>query len=67
MPPPSDLVNSLEIDRVVSRGGIISLGNRPLLAAEILAGRRVSIRIEQATLMFFDPTPANCCAPVPTR
>jgi hypothetical protein len=25
------------------------------MAAEILAGRRVSIRIEQATLMFFDP------------
>jgi hypothetical protein len=31
------------------------LGNRQLLAAEVLAGRRVSIRIEDATLMFFDP------------
>jgi hypothetical protein len=39
----------------VGRGGIISLGNHQLLAAEILAGRRVSIRIEPATLMFFDP------------
>ena len=26
-----------------------------MLAAEILGGRRVSVRIEEATLMFFDP------------
>jgi transposase InsO family protein len=53
--PPPDAGAALEIDRTVGRGGIISLGNRQLLAAEILAGRRVSIRIEPATLMFFDP------------
>lgn len=57
-PPPlpaPEAGTALEIDRTVCRGGIISLGNRQLLAAEILAGRRVSIRIEHATLMFFDP------------
>jgi hypothetical protein len=53
--PPAEPGTALEIDRTVGRGGIISLANRPLLAAEILAGRRVSIRIEPATLMFFDP------------
>ena len=31
------------------------LGNRQLLAAEIVGGRRVTIRIEDTTLMFFDP------------
>jgi hypothetical protein len=53
--PPAEAGTALEVDRLVCRGGIISLGNRPLLAAEILAGRRVSIRIEDTTLMFFDP------------
>jgi hypothetical protein len=53
--PPPEAGSALEIDRSVCRGGIISLGNHQLLAAEILAGRRVSIRIEPATLMFFDP------------
>jgi transposase InsO family protein len=65
--PPPEPDAALEIDRIVSRGGIVSLGNHQLLAAEILGGRRVTIRIEQATLMFFDPTPANCYAPDPTR
>jgi hypothetical protein len=55
LPPPEEGI-ALEIDRTVCRGGIVSLGNRLLLAAEILAGRRVSIRIEPTTLMFFDPT-----------
>jgi hypothetical protein len=44
-----------EVDRVVSNGGTISLGNRWVMAVEILADRRVSIRIEDTTLMFFDP------------
>ncbi|MEQ7128750.1 hypothetical protein ABN034_30005 [Actinopolymorpha sp. B11F2] len=34
--------------------GIVSLGCRQILAAEILAGRRVGIRVEAATLMFYD-------------
>lgn len=45
----------MEVDRTVSRCGLVSLGNRQVLAAEILGGRRVSIRIEDVTLMFFDP------------
>lgn len=48
---------SLEVDRTVSLGGLVSLGPYRLLAAEILAGRRISIRIEAATLMFFPPHP----------
>jgi hypothetical protein len=35
--PPPDAGTALEIDRTGGRGGIISLGNRQLLAAEILA------------------------------
>jgi transposase InsO family protein len=53
--PPAQPGAALEVDRVVSRAGTISLGNRVVLAAEILAGRRVAIRIGQATLAFFDP------------
>lgn len=53
--PPAEPGTALEIDRIVSRGGIISLGNRQILAAEILGGRRVSIRIHDQTLMIFDP------------
>jgi hypothetical protein len=53
--PPAEPGAALEIDRIVSRGGIVSLGNRQLLVAEILGGRWVSIRIEDTTLMFFDP------------
>ena len=53
--PPFEPGTALEIDRLVSRGGLVSLGNHQLLAAEILGGRRVTIRIEDTTLMFFDP------------
>jgi transposase InsO family protein len=53
--PPPEPGSALEVDRTVSRGGLVSLGNHQLLAAEILAGRRVTIRIEATTLMFFDP------------
>jgi hypothetical protein len=38
-----------------SGAGTVSLAGRQSLAAEILAGRRVAIRIEPATLSFFDP------------
>ena len=41
--------------RVVSKDGAVHLANRYVLAAEILGGRRVGIRIEDNTLMFFDP------------
>jgi transposase InsO family protein len=59
-PPPLPAVargdgGALEVDRTVNNTGLIGLGGRQLLAAEILRGRRVSIRIEPATLLFFDP------------
>jgi hypothetical protein len=46
---------ALEVDRVVSKDGQVSLGGRYYIAAEILGGMLVSIRIEENTLMFFDP------------
>jgi len=45
----------VEVDRAVNNGGIVSLAGRPILAAEILRGRLVSIRVEPETLLFFDP------------
>jgi hypothetical protein len=52
--PPVEDGTAVEVERCVSRLGLVSLGNRQLLAAENLGGRRVGIRIEAATLMFFD-------------
>jgi hypothetical protein len=46
----------VEVERTVARAGTVSLGSRVVLAAEILAGRRVGIYIEDgAPLLFFDP------------
>jgi transposase InsO family protein len=53
--PPAAGTQAVEVERPVSRGGLVSLGNHRLLAAEILGGQLVGIRIEPATLMFFDP------------
>jgi transposase InsO family protein len=53
-PLPIEDGHALEVDRVVSAGGTVSLGGKFLVAAEILAGRRVGIRIEPSTLLFFD-------------
>ncbi len=55
LPPTEPDGTALEIDRTVSRVGTVSLAGSWVLAAEILGGRRVTIRIEDATLMFFDP------------
>ena len=52
--PPIEEGAAVEVDRVVSSGGTIALASKILVAAEILAGRRVGIRIEPSTLMFFD-------------
>lgn len=52
--PPIEDGNAIEVERCVSAGGTVSLGNTVLVAAEILGGSRVGIRIETATLMFFD-------------
>src|SRR6476646_2301083 len=46
----------VEVERTVARAGTVSLGQKVVLAAEILAGRRVGIYIEEgALLLFFDP------------
>src|SRR5262245_49859656 len=45
----------VEVERTVARNGMVSLGQRTVLAAEILAGRRVGIYIEEGRpLLFFD-------------
>jgi transposase InsO family protein len=59
-PPPLPAVEpghggAVEVDRTVSNSGIVGLAGHQVLAAEILRGRRVAIRIEAATLLFFDP------------
>lgn len=58
-PPPlprAERGEAVEVDRVVSRHGSVSLASRAVVAAEILAGRQVGIRIEPDVLMFSDPT-----------
>ena len=52
--PPIEPGDAVEVERVVSRGGTVVLGGHVVLAAEILSGRRLGIRIERDTLMFFD-------------
>jgi hypothetical protein len=55
-PPPIPAAEpgaAIEVDRAVSKDGQVSLGGRYYIAAEILGGMLVSIRIEQNTLMFF--------------
>jgi transposase InsO family protein len=54
--PPIEDGHAIEIERPVSRGGLVCLGPHRLLAAEILGGQLIGIRIEPATLMFYDPT-----------
>ncbi|MGW6496843.1 IS481 family transposase [Nonomuraea angiospora] len=44
----------VEVERTVNKHGMVSLAGRYLLAAEILGGWRVTIRIEENTLMFLD-------------
>ena len=53
--PPANPGAAIEVDRIVSKDGQVSLGGRYSIAAEILGGMLVSIRIEENTLMFFDP------------
>ncbi len=46
----------MEVERTVARAGTICLGAHVLVAAEILAGRRVGIYIEHGCpLLIFDP------------
>ncbi|MFF7793990.1 IS481 family transposase [Streptomyces sp. NPDC007991] len=55
-PLPTGDGAAFEVDRTVNKHGLVGLGGRQVLAAEILGGRRVSVRIEEATLSFFDPS-----------
>jgi transposase InsO family protein len=52
--PPIAEGDAVEVERIVSKDGLVTLGGHMLLAAEILGGRKVGIRIERDTLMFFD-------------
>jgi len=46
----------VEVERTVARAGTICLGSHVLLAAEILAGRRVGVYIQDGCpLLIFDP------------
>jgi transposase InsO family protein len=55
LPSITDPGGAVEVDRTVSNAGTVSLGQHIVLAAEILGGRRVGIRVDEHTLMFFDP------------
>ena len=52
--PGSQPGDVIEVDRIVYRFGSASLDQRLVLAAEILGGRRVGIRIDTTRLSFFD-------------
>jgi transposase InsO family protein len=54
LPAPDSPGAAVEVDRVVSTGGTVSLLGQPVLAAEILAGQRVTVRIDESTLTYFD-------------
>ncbi|MBJ7001728.1 IS481 family transposase [Streptomyces sp. CRPSP2-6A1] len=45
---------AFEVDRVVNNSGLVGLGGHQVLAAEILGGRQVGVRIDEETLSFFD-------------
>jgi Integrase core domain len=53
--PPAAGGQAVEVERPVSRSGLVSLGPHRLLAAEILGGQLVGIRIEPGALMFYEP------------
>src|SRR4051794_7645743 len=53
--PPAEDGAVLEVDGAVNNSGLVGLAGQQVLAAEILGGRPVIVRIEPATLMFLDP------------
>nr|WP_257004811.1 hypothetical protein [Streptomyces sp. Tue6028] len=55
-PLPAGDGAAFEVDRVVNNSGLVGLGGHQVLAAEILGGRRVGIRVDDETLSFFDPS-----------
>ncbi len=56
---------AIEVDRAVNNSGLVCLAGRQVLAAEILGGRPVIVRIEPQTLMFLDPDDARAAARPP--
>jgi transposase InsO family protein len=55
-PLPVGDAAAFEVERIVNNSGLVGLAGHQVLAAEILGGRQVSIRIDEATLSFFDPS-----------
>ncbi|MFD5472646.1 hypothetical protein [Streptomyces sp. NPDC127105] len=55
-PLPAGDGAAFEVDRVVNNSGLVGLGGHQVLAAEILGGRQVDMRIDDETLSFFDPS-----------
>jgi len=54
--PPAEDEAVIEVDRaVVNNSGLVGLAGKQVLAAEIVGGRPVIVRIEPQTLMFLDP------------
>ncbi|MFI0091522.1 IS481 family transposase [Streptomyces bobili] len=53
-PLPAGDAAAFEVDRVVNNSGLVGLAGHQVLAAEILGGRAVGIRIDDETLSFFD-------------
>jgi transposase InsO family protein len=53
--PLAEPGTAIEVDRTVSRSGAVILASGSIPVGEVFGGRRVSVRIEQNTLMFFDP------------
>jgi transposase InsO family protein len=53
--PAGSTLGPVEVDRTVNNAGRVGLGQHTVIAAEILAGRRVGVRVDEHTLMFFDP------------
>jgi hypothetical protein len=58
--PPIEDGNAVEVERVVNKDGLVSLGGHMMRAGEILGGRRVGIRIEADTIMFYDLHSRDC-------
>lgn len=53
-PLPAGGGAAFEVDRVANNSGLVGLGGHQVLAAEILGGRQVGVRIDEETLSFFD-------------
>ena len=53
--PPAGPGAAIEVDRVVSNDGQVHLASRYVRVSDTVGGARVSVRIEDDLLMFFDP------------